>query len=168
MKIISFDPASFRNLGWAIADIQSEFSCAAGTFVINNNSDPWKSLYPFQSLIRLFIKEQEPDFVIIEKTSDFHGGFVTGQISNCIGVILSSCGEFNLDVHFLYPTHVKKIVTGKGKVTKKFLKTKVNEHLTNWNISPMKFDSEHACDALANIICYLLEDPNSPLKEENL
>lgn len=170
MKIISFDPASFRNLGWAVCEYQQTdnsiaIGCGAGTFVIEDVTEPWQSLFPLQSIVRLFIKNNEPDLVIIEKTSSFHGGFVTGQVSNCIGVILSSCGEFDLPVHFVYPTHVKKVVTGQGKATKTLMKKKVNEHLNKWGANAIKFDSEHACDALANILCWLIENPLSPLRE---
>ena len=170
MKIVSFDPASFRNLGWAICEYKKTadgilLGCAAGTFVIENNGDPWESLFPLQSLVRLFLDNNKPDLVVIEKTSSFHGGFITGQVSNCIGVILSSCGEINVDVKFTYPTHVKKVVTGKGKTTKAIIRKKVNEYLVKWGSNAIKFDSEHAADALANIVCWLLEDSSSPLRE---
>lgn len=167
MIICSFDPSSTRNLGFAIASLNGkEIDLKAGTFVLPNSEGiKHQMLWTVFQIIDLFLTENEPDLIVVEQTGSFSGGFITSQVSNCIGVILACCGKHNSEVKFVYPTHVKKVVTGKGKATKTIMKKKVNEHISKWGIESVKFDSEHACDATANIFCWLLEDLNSPLRE---
>lgn len=162
--ILSFDPASFRNLGWAFVQISNsdksdnnEFNCIAGTMVMQQVTEPWQVLWPLFSAVDTIISAKTPDLVIIEKTSSFSGGFITGQVSNCIGVILACCGKHNLPVQFVYPTHVKKVVTGAGRATKSLMKKSVKSYINDLTGKDIKFDSEHACDALANILCWLIE-----------
>lgn len=166
-KIASFDPASYRNLGWAYMGVVEsnnsidELKTIAGTFVMPKVDQPWQMLWPLFTVVEQFFTKQKPELVIIEKTSSFAGGFVTGQVSNCIGVILACCGKFSIPVTFVYPSHVKKVITGKGKATKTQLKKAVALHLSQLGSVPekdVKFDSEHAYDAVANILCFLVDE----------
>jgi Holliday junction resolvasome RuvABC endonuclease subunit len=166
-KLISFDPASYRNLGWAVVEVAEEDDTitnivpAAGTFVMPKVNQPWKMLWPLFMMIEQLFEKQAPDLVIIEKTSSFSGGFVTGQVSNCIGVILACCGKFNTPVSFVYPSHVKKVLTGKGKATKSQIKKAVKQILTDLIDDPeikIEYDSEHAYDAVSNVLGFLIDE----------
>jgi Holliday junction resolvasome RuvABC endonuclease subunit len=171
-KAVSFDPASFRNLGWAVTDISytkkggTSLACEAGTFVMQGN-EPWKVLWPVFLVVDHFLDVHDPDVVIIESTAAFAGGFVTGQVANCIGVILACCMKHDADVKFLYPSHVKKVVSGKGRATKSVMKKAVKKHLDALGVKDSKFDSEHAYDAVANILCWIIENPKISYKEKN-
>ena len=107
-KVLGFDPASIRNLGWSLIDVEEsggsdseEFTCEAGTLVIPKVSEPWRALWPLFIAIDTIITEKEPDLVVVEKTSSFAGGFVTGQVAGCIGVILACCGKSETAVAFV-------------------------------------------------------------------
>jgi len=96
--------------------------------------------------------------VAISNQIRFSGGFVTGQVSNCMGVILSACGKHDLAVAFVYPSHVKKVITGNGRATKGQMKKYVKDMMYQLCGEHVKFDSEHSCDATANILCWLKEN----------
>jgi len=165
-KLISFDPASYRNLGWAVVEVSEEDNSiekiipAAGTFVMSKVDQPWKMLWPLFLIVEHLFEEQQPDLVIIEKTSSFSGGFVTGQVSNCMGVILACCGKFNVPVSFVYPSHVKKVVAGKGRATKTEIKKAVKEIVSDITEPGFKveYDSEHAYDAVSNVLAFLIDE----------
>ncbi len=160
-KIIGFDPASLRNLGWSIIDyddtnVRDSLTCSAGTFVTSVTEEPWQVLWPLSAVVDGLLEAQKPDSVVIEQTSIFGGNrFVTGQIANCIGVILACCGKYSIPVKFVHPTHVKKVLTGDGKASKSKLKKETKRILDD---NEIVFDSEHACDATANILCWLLDN----------
>lgn len=157
--ILSFDPASYRNVGWSIFRMKDDqFTCQSGTIVISDVDEPWHALWPIFVAVDAALGKQSPDIIIIEKTSSFSGGFVTGQVSNCTGVILACCGKYEMPVDFVYPTHVKKVVSGNGRATKAQMKKSVRDYVFKITGETMKFDSEHACDATANIICWLIEN----------
>jgi Holliday junction resolvasome RuvABC endonuclease subunit len=121
---------------------------------------PWKMLWPLFLIVEQLFEKQKPDLVIIEKTSSFSGGFITGQVSNCMGVILACCGKFQLPVSFVYPSHVKKVLTGKGRATKTQMKKAVKEimsDITDPNIK-VEYDSEHAYDAVSNVLAFLIDE----------
>jgi len=173
-KVLSFDPASVRNLGWSLVevdevdkDVCQEFRCEAGTIVLPKVTEPWEALWPMFVSVDTTLLAQKPELIIIEKTSSFAGGFVTGQVSNCIGVILACCGKHELPVSFVYPSHVKKVVTGNGRATKSQMKKRVQQLVSDLSGGKIiKFDSEHACDATANILCWLIE--NEMIEEEEV
>lgn len=163
--ILSFDPASSKNLGWSIIYVNKKknkdkfgFSCVNGTAVFDVD-EPWRSMWPIFVAVDTILEIQKPDIVIIEKTSSFSGGFITGQVSNCIGVILACLGKHQIPiVQFVYPTHVKKIVTGDGRASKTVIKKRVKQIIGLLTGEDIKFDSEHACDATSNILCWLIEN----------
>jgi Holliday junction resolvasome RuvABC endonuclease subunit len=162
VKIVSFDPASYKNLGWAVAhcvscDVQTVY---AGTWVSSSDADcAWQAMWPFFKKVDALLKKEKPDIVVLEKTSSFSGGFITGQVSNTIGMIYAAIGKNKINnVQFLYPTHVKKVLTGKGKASKSVIKKEVVQRIYDMTNEQVKFDSEHAYDACANIFCYLVEN----------
>jgi len=152
-KIIGFDPASVRNLGWSRVHTEDTkvVQCEAGTFVISKVEEPWQSLWPIMQVVDDFLQKESPDFVVVEQTKTF-GGFIGGQVAGCMGVILACCGKYGVDVKFVHPTHLKKILTGSGKATKAQVKNAVIAEINK------KFDSEHAYDAAAVILCYLSDE----------
>lgn len=170
--LIGLDPASFRNLGFATVTyaesngILKELEIKTGTIVLDKVIEPWQALWPIFHFTDSFIGNISANMMIVEKTSSFSGGFVTGQVSNCIGSILAACGKNNLPVQFVYPTHVKKVITGKGKATKIEMRRSVIKFVEKYTGKKIKFDSEHSCDALSNILCWMidkqiLENPNA-------
>lgn len=166
--IAGFDPASTRNLGWSFIDFSADNKVnliETGTFVMPACETQWHSLWPIFTIIDQFLSDKKPDIVIVEKTSSFRGSFITGQISHCMGVILAACGKHQMDVSFVYPTHVKKVITGNGRATKSHMKKGVLERLTSFGVSTIKFKSEHSVDATGNILCWLLDNQLSQDEE---
>ena len=163
MKIIGFDPASYRNLGWSICITTGKenlrLNCISGTFVMpkNKKGKEYEALWPMHLAVDGLLEKQKPDMVIIEKTSSFAGGFITGQVSQGIGVLLSCCVKHGVEVVFVYPSHVKKVMTGKGKATKTQMKDATKDLLSRYCNEPVTFDSAHACDATSNILCWLID-----------
>lgn len=157
MILLSFDPASFKNLGWSILSTKDS-RIESGTLCFNATKDnPSAVLYPLWLIADSYIESFKPDKLIIEKTSSFSGGFITGQVSMVTGVILAAAGKHETPIEFVYPTHVKKVITGNGKATKTLMKKAVNARLKKYTCVNMP-DSEHAYDAAANIFCYLDEN----------
>ena len=153
-RILGFDPASYRNLGWSSVE---KTNIQSGTIIFQDVEEPWHVLWPLFEEVNDLISAIQPQFAIIEKTSSFSGGFVTGQVSNCMGVILCCCRKNQLPVHFVYPTHVKKVVANNGRATKSQLRKELKKMWYNFLKKELKFDSDHACDALANITAWILD-----------
>ena len=161
MKLLGFDPASKRNLGWCILEIDGEkatVKCVAGTVVLPDCNDVSEVQYPLFVAVDTMLDQQEPDFVIVEKTSQFSGSFVTGQVSHCMGSIFAACGKNETQVKYVSPTHVKKVITGNGRAKKAQMKKSTIEFLTKLGVRETKYDSEHAYDAAASILCWLVDN----------
>lgn len=159
--IAGFDPASSRNLGWSVVECDESNKInivETGTFVMPACESQWHSLWPIFTIIDQFLTEKQPDLVVIEKTSSFKGGFITGQISHCMGVILAACGKHKLDVTFVFPTHVKKVITDNGRATKSEMKKGTLQVLKDFGVEKVDFKSEHSVDATANVLCWLLDN----------
>lgn len=162
MKYCSLDPASVRNLGWSVVEAEliegkiTSMECKTGTFILPEVEKRWQVLGPISENISHLFEENKPDLVILEQTGAFSGGFITNQVSQCIGAILIICLQTNIPVEFTYPTHVKKVLTGKGKATKVQIRKGITTALDRFNIT-LKYDSEHASDALGNIISFLID-----------
>ena len=171
--IASFDPASTRNLGWATTVLDKNPSknivsvkpitkpvitdWACGTFVMPVLEDRWKVLWPIFAMSEAFLNENKPNIVVIEQTSNFAGGFITGQVSQCIGAIFAAAGKLDCNIEFAYPSNIKKIVAGHGRAKKGVIKKATTKLLEANGIEKMKFDSEHAADASANIFYWLIK-----------
>lgn len=159
MKICSFDPASIKNLGWSIVDYDNIItSVKCGTFHLPEVEQRWQVLGHISNNVFALFNSEHPDLVILEQTSSFAGNrFVTAQVSQCIGAILILCLQNNIKVEFVYPTHVKKILTGNGKATKMQIRKGIEKAIGNVVNKPDKYDSEHASDALGNVISWLID-----------
>lgn len=162
--IIGFDPASTRNIGWSSFVLSKKPSKTAkisswggGTFVMPVTEEKWHVLWPMFLAVDAFLEEQSPHLVVVEKTSSFAGGFITGQVSQCMGVMLAACAKQKIPVEFVYPTSVKKIVAGHGRATKANLKKAVRKLLTDAGIKDIKFPSDHTADAAANVFYWLIK-----------
>lgn len=166
--ILGFDPASLRNIGWSIIELTKKPSKTAkihnwygGTFSIPQTDERWQVLWPMFLVLDAFLNEKEPDLVILEKTNQFvqkAGGFVTGQVSHCMGVIYAVCGKHKVSVDFGFPTSVKKTVAGHGRATKSMVKNATKIILEKNGAQDVKFDSEHTVDATATILYLLIRE----------
>lgn len=171
--IIGFDPASTRNIGWS-SFVLSKKPCktakicewAGGTFVMPIMEEKWQVLWPMFIAIEDFLEEQEPHLVVVEKTSSFAGGFITGQVSHCMGVLLAVCGKYKIPVEFVYPTSVKKIVAGHGRAKKPQVKKATKNLLTNAGVKDVKFHSDHTADAAASVFYWLIKSGVIPAETE--
>lgn len=173
--IVGFDPASTRNIGWSSFTLSKDDGGSVkvsnwdgGTFVMPNTEERWQVLWPMFVTIESFLTAKQPKLVIVEKTSSFSGGFITGQVSQCMGSLLSACGKTGFAVEFVYPTSVKKLVAGNGRAKKPLMKKSVSRYLESLvGLKNFKFDSEHAADAAANVLYWLLKNEIiAPLPEE--
>ena len=126
----------------------------------------WEAYWPMFRHVAELLEEYKPNKVIVEKTSSFIGGFVSGQVSQCMGAIFVACGKYNVDVDFAFPTSVKKTVAGHGKATKTQIKKAVVALISNNGISLGNGLQEHAYDAMANILFHLIKNGElKPLEE---
>lgn len=172
--IVGFDPASTRNIGWASlvlskkpSDTAKISSWEGGTFVMAVTEERWQVLWPMFVEVETFLAERSPHLVVVEKTSSFAGGFITGQVSHCMGVILAACGKLNIPVEFVYPTSVKKLVAGHGRANKTKMKKAVRNLLISLGNKKPVFDSDHTADATAGIFYWLIKNGvMSPLDED--
>lgn len=172
--IIGFDPASTKNIGWSTFTLGKKPSKTAkisawggGTFVMSAQEERWQVLWPMFLAVDAFLEEHDPHLVVVEKTSSFAGGFITGQVSQCMGVILAVCGKHKIPVEFVFPTSVKKLVAGHGRATKSRMKKAVRKLMSDAGIENIKFHSEHTSDAAASVLYWLIKSGViSPEKEE--
>lgn len=162
-RIIGFDPASTKNIGWSVITLNKKPAETAqisewegGTFVMPITDERWQVLWPMFLTTDVFLEDREPHLVVVEKTSSFAGGFITGQVSHCMGVILAACGKNKIPVEFVYPTSVKKVVAGHGRASKAKIKKAVKRILEDSGIKDVKFHSDHTADASATIIYWLM------------
>lgn len=159
MIVCSFDPSSSKNLGFATLCLNEKddtIESSAGTYILPKTEERWQMLWPLFQIVDAALAENNPDLVVIEQTGAFSASFITSQIGNCIGVILAVCGKHQVPVTYQYPSHVKKCITGAGKATKAKMKKCVRKILLEFGCN-VKFDSEHAYDATANILCWLFD-----------
>lgn len=163
--IVGFDPASTRNIGWSLFNISKKPSETAqinewigGTFVMPTMEETWQVLWPMFLVIDSFLDEYRPNLVVVEKTSSFAGGFITGQVSHCMGVLLAVCGKHDIAVEFVYPTSVKKLVSGHGRATKSEMKKATTKLLVNNGVADVKFNSDHTADAAASVFFWLIKN----------
>jgi len=172
--IVGFDPASTRNIGWASLVLSKKPASGAkmsswegGTFVMPVTEERWQVLWPMFSTVEAFLEERSPNLIVVEKTSSFAGGFVTGQVSHCMGVILAACGKLDIPVEFVFPTSVKKLVAGHGRAKKAKIKNCVRSLLEGLGVKKPVFDSDHTADATAGIFYWLMKNGvMAPLDEE--
>ena len=171
--IVGFDPASTKNIGWSSIILSKKpsntaklFSWNGGTFVMPKTDERWQVLWPMFGAVESFLESVNPNLVIVEKTSSFAGGFITGQVSNCMGVIFAVCGKLKIPVDFVFPTSVKKLVAGHGRAKKSQVKKAVRAHLLAAEIDQVEFDSDHTADAASNIIYWLLKNNVIPPLDE--
>jgi Holliday junction resolvasome RuvABC endonuclease subunit len=168
--LVGFDPASTRNIGWSVLTLTKEqdtptkvVSWEGGTFVMGDVQERWQVLWPMFMVFDTFLTNYKPDLVIVEKTSSFAGGFITGQVSHCMGVLLAVCGKHNVPVDFVFPTSVKKGVAGHGRASKSLIKKAVIANLAKFDIQVKKFHSQHTADATANLFFWLMKNNISGL-----
>lgn len=171
--IIGFDPASTRNIGWSSFSLSKKPSKTAkicdwngGTFVLPVLEERWQVLWPMFLMVEAFLDIQNPHLVVVEKTSSFSGGFITGQVSQCMGVLLAACGKHKIPVEFVYPTSVKKLVAGHGRATKSKMKKATKQLLIDAGIEDIKFHSDHTADAAASVFYWLIKTGVILPKEE--
>ncbi len=167
-RIVGFDPASKRNLGWAVVEVPNivtddgpKLTCFAGTFVMPDCQDVSEVQWPLFTAVDTLLQHQEPDVVIVEKTSQFsarRASFITGQVSHCMGTIFAACGKNEIEVKYVSPTHVKKVISEDGRATKSKMKKSTKSLLDKFGVLDVKFDSEHAYDAAASVLCYLMDN----------
>lgn len=162
--IVGFDPASTRNIGWSSFTLSKKPSTTAkiiewdgGTFVMPVMDEKWQVLWPMFLVVEAFLDELQPHLVVVEKTSSFAGGFITGQVSHCMGVLLAACGKHKMPVEFVYPTSVKKLVAGHGRATKSKVKKATKQHLIDAGVKDPKFHSDHTGDAAASVLYWLIK-----------
>ena len=128
----------------------------------------WEVLWPMFVTVEEFLEQRNPHLVVVEKTSSFAGGFITGQVSHCMGVLFAVCGKLKIAVEFVYPTSVKKLVAGHGRATKPQVKKSVRALLEKSGIKKPVFDSEHTADATASVFYWLMKNGvMSPLEGES-
>lgn len=163
MRVSSFDPSSYRNLGWAVIDYEPALgkmlSYEAGTYVTPREFERHECLPYVFDFVQQFLAEKKPDLMVIEQTSSFQSkgkNFVAGQVAQCIGIMIALCLKKSIAIQFVFPSHSKKVVVGKGKATKSEMQKSAEHVLNALGVEgKIKFDSEHAADALGNIFCHL-------------
>jgi len=161
MKILAFDPASYRNLGWAKATVAENGvgSFVADTFVTPYIHDVWQAYWHIYEFVDELIFTEAPDIVIVEETNKFStksSSFIGGQVSQCMGVIFAVCGHYKTGVEFALPTSVKMTVSGHGKATKIQIRKSVQCFVNELTNEKANYSSEHAYDSVANILYYLI------------
>ena len=159
-RVVSFDPASYRNLGWAVVDYDGSpavlMRYETGTYVTPKEYERYECLPFIHDFVKNFVLEKLPQLVIIEQTSAFKGSFITAQVAQCIGVMTCVCLQSKLPIAFVSPSHSKLVVVGKGKCTKSEMQKSAEHVLQAFGAEgKIKFDSEHCADALGNIFCHL-------------
>lgn len=160
MRIIGFDPANYKNLGWSLVETQEKngktdkISVNSGTFIFTE--DGYECLLPMHKKISALISKHKPDVVIFEYTP-FGKMFVAGQISQGVGVLLLSCLQKGIEVKKTSPSHVKKVISGNSKATKVQMIKATKKIMSEWGFNGYEFDSHHACDATASCFCLLAD-----------
>lgn len=160
MRIIGFDPANYKNLGWSSIETEenngkiTNIKVESGTFIFKEEGQD--CLLPMHKKISSLITKVKPDVVTFEYTP-FGKSFVAGQISQGIGVMILACQQKKVDMKKMSPSHVKKVITGDSKAKKSKMIKCTNHLMEEWGYKNYKFDSHHACDAAANCFCHLAD-----------
>lgn len=158
---LGIDPASYKNLGWCCVVVTG---CEGETFLdvqgatFTSPCDKWgaENAWVLYNAVEDLIEQTQPDRIVIERTIQFPGSFVSGQINSTIGLILVAAGKYQVPVEWVIPTHMKKVVVGKGKASK----TEVRNSLLHWlNGNAKKLEkSEHCYDAFGAVITWLIDN----------
>lgn len=162
MIIIGLD-IGIINTGVAILDTEKRDLLYCDTIVSSNKEFP-----TFRSQLRnleeklLNLYDRYNPSLFVYETPFFTGRsiYIGNQVFQALGVarLISfnkGCDEFSFS-----PKGIKKIITSKATADKKEVEEGV-KHLFSSMVkdTPVKFKSDHASDALACILCYLVQNP---------
>jgi len=167
-RFLGIDPASYKNIGWGLVvhdsrdhSIKQVFG---ETYTTASNSFGPESAWELSVFLDAIIQASKPHAIIIERTIQFAGNsFVAGQTNATIGVILSVAGRYCIPCQWVLPTHVKKILTGKGKASKNAIAAAVKYQLNGTN--QLSDTEEHTYDAVASVLTWLIDNEILSLKD---
>ena len=146
MIILSIDPASIKNLGFAV--IEDENTITFGTF---HPTEPiLSSIFDFTNEL---IEDYEPDILLVESSIGFGHAPTRSKIAENTGIIKLAAEQKNIKINTMNARHCFKIVLGTLKKGDN-KKTKTIEHFEqNYSLKL----SEHEADALLMIECFKIE-----------
>lgn len=150
MIILGVDPASIKNTGLAI--YHSDDNSVVYTEALVFNSDhPGQRLFIFKNALQQVLGTYLPSLIAIEYSGGFGLSFVRKNLNEFVGVLKLIAFENRFEVKEFTPTHIKKVITGSGKATKKELRAA----LVKKNLTTEK--NEHIIDAIALALVASLE-----------
>ena len=146
MIVISIDPCSIKNLGFAVKEDDNLITY--GTF--NPDEPILSSIFDFTTEL---IEDYEPDILIVESSIGFGHAPTRSKIAENTGVIKLAAQQKNIKINTINARHCFKVVLGTLKRGDN-KKTKTIEHFEqNYSLKL----SEHEADALLMIECFKIE-----------
>lgn len=147
IKVIGIDPGlSGTGIGVIKGDKNNITGYSFGSISTNSKDSIACRLHTIYSKTLAFLKEQKPDFLVVEDIYSLekypNSGIILGKVA---GVLLVAAYEVNLCVKEISVKQAKKIISGSGNADK-FQIEKTVRNLLNHD-SPIR--PFHASDALA-------------------
>lgn len=113
MKILSFDHGAKSGYAYII---DGAIVCI-DDFIIVGNSDQEKFV-DFWRKVKRIIERYRADIIAVEKPMSFKNAFTSRTLIGYYSIIVLLAGLNNIPVHEVYPTSMKKKITGNGRATK--------------------------------------------------
>lgn len=160
-KILSLDPASLKNLGIAIIEIEKDNIKIIDHFTHvfkSNLENKEQRLVETKKIITKLIKKYNINMVLMELSLGFGKAFVRSQIIEITGVIKLIACEKKICVKEIAPTRIKKLVTGSGKAKKQDMKKSI---MGKFNIGKKDIGTEHEVDAIGVAFAHFVETTTS-------
>lgn len=154
MRILGIDPSTV-NSGWAL--MQGDKVIVYGAISPPKKlSEEKKIMYTYNELISL-IHKYKPDQIACE---DQYGRLNTKTLkvlSRLVGGIMLACAEHDTPITLIYPSHVKKVFTGRGNASKQDMVEKAKKFIH-------KEVSDDIADAVA--VAYTFLEDNKQKEEK--
>lgn len=156
-NIMSLDPASYRNMGICVAQVNKEEKemtiLESRTKVFNVNLETKDERFvDLEETLAKLIEKYNIKIIVFERTQ-FGKPFVLSQIYETIGVIKFLAQKNNIKLVEIAPMTAKKAITGSGKATKAQV---IKAVLERFGINKKELSSEHEADAISLSYCYSL------------
>jgi crossover junction endodeoxyribonuclease RuvC len=155
--VMGIDPASIRNLGVAMVrfdTVTKEIIVSAHTTEIlpDVESDGERLRYIY-GLMKKYWDNYKPKVLAVERSTGFGTSFVRQNLQESAGVTKMFCYEKGIVVDEVSPTHIKLMIAGSGKASKKEVIQAVMDYT-----GMEKSKTEHEADAVASAIVYLIDE----------
>ncbi len=143
MKILTFDN-SLRRTGWA-AQTPDGMMCGAKAFPKTAACSPYLRYIEYAGFIKGLFDRFDPDIVLFEEPTP--NGFDREALITLKSLLCMECVEYGVPHKSIYPSTLKKLITGSGDADKAAMMAEIASRYENYD--PANDDGGDVADAIS-------------------